>query len=386
MRIGFVIYGSLDTLTGGYLYDRFVVQGLKERGHEVKLISLPSGNYLQKLMYGFFPGSWRCMQKEKFDIIVQDELCHPSLFLPNKQLLRQGARPLLVALVHHVLSDEPRHRLHNMLLAVAERSFLSSVDGFIYNSQTTRKKVKSLVDHNRPELIAYPAGDRLGSVLSTQIISKKARQPGPLKLFFLGNVVPRKGLLPLLRALYKIDRDVWHLSVAGGLDFDPAHIAEARRLISQLDLTDSVRFLGPLQETELVELLGASHLFCMPYAYEGFGIAILEAMAFGLPAIGCHNGAAGETIRHGENGYLLAPDDLDGLGPLLAGLYKDRENLQRLAFGASATYARSPGWQDSVAAIDGFLRKMQELSGQREISGLPQNHQTFRRENFDGTK
>ena len=66
-----------------------------------------------------------------------------------------------------------------------------------------------------------------------------------------------------------------------------------------------------------MEIMRASHLFCMPYAYEGFGIAILEAMAFGLPAIGCRDGAAGETISHGSNGFLLAADDLAGLAPLV---------------------------------------------------------------------
>jgi glycosyltransferase involved in cell wall biosynthesis len=273
-----------------------------------------------------------------------------------------------------------------MLLAVAERSFLASVDGFIYNSETTRRKVKSLVDHNRPDLIAYPAGDRLGSPLSAQVISKRAQRPGPLKLFFLGNVVPRKGLLPLLRALNKVDREIWHLSVVGGLDFDPAHTAEARQFSSQLDLTDSVRFLGPLQDAELKEVLSTSQLFCMPYAYEGFGIAILEAMAFGLPAIGCQNGAAGETIRHGENGYLLAPDDLAGLGPLLIKLYNNREELQRLALAACATYARSPQWQDSVAAIDRFLREMKGLEDRRESAGLSRNFKTTRQEDFDATK
>ena len=96
----------------------------------------------------------------------------------------------------------------------------------------------------------------------------------------------------------------------------------------------------------------------MPYAYEGFGIAIMEAMAFGLPAIGCHSGAAGETISHGTNGYLLAPDDLMGLAPLLTRLHRDRQQLLRLALAARTTYLNHPGWQDSIMAIDTFLLKM----------------------------
>ena len=364
MRIGFIIYGSLDTLTGGYLYDRIVAQGLSELGHEVEVISLPAGSYLRKLCCGFSSGLWRRLLTGGFDILIQDELCHPSLFLVNRRLRRHAGRPLLVALVHHVLSDEPRPRWQNMLLGLAERSFLATVDGFIHNSETTRRKVASQVEHNRPQVIAYPAGDRFGSPLSPEIIAKRTYRPGPLELLFLGIVIPRKGLLPLLSALASVDRDAWRLTIVGGLDFDPAYAAKTEELIRELGLSDSVRFLGPLQDDDLVEILSTCHLFCMPYAYEGFGIAILEAMAFGLPAIGCNNGAAHETISHGKNGFLLDSDDLAGLAPLLLQLHQDREQLQHMALAACATYVSRPKWQDSITAIDTFLQKMKELPAQ----------------------
>jgi len=364
MRIGFIIYGSLETLTGGYLYDRVVVQGLTGLGHEVEVISLPAGSYLRRLCCGFSPGFWRRLLAGGFDILIQDELCHPSLFLVNKRFRRHAGRPLLVALVHHVLCDEPRPPWQNMFLGLIERSFLATVDGFIHNSLTTRQTVASLLEHKRPQVIAYPAGDRFGSPLSAEVISRRTHRPGPLELLFLGNVIPRKGLLPLLSALARVDRDAWRLSIVGGLDFDRAYTARAERLIHHLDLADSVRILGPLQDDDLVTVLKTSHLFCMPYAYEGFGIAILEAMAFGLPAIGCSNGAAHETISQGENGFLLAPDDIAGLAPLLLQLHRDREQLQYMALEACETYCSRPKWQDSITAIDTFLQKMKELPAQ----------------------
>lgn len=360
MRIGFIIYGSLDTLTGGYLYDRIVAQGLRRLGHEVEIISLPGGSYLRRLGHGLSPGLCRRLLAGRFDVLLQDELCHPSLFLVNQRLRRLHG-PILVALVHQVLCDEPRRRWRNKLLAVAERRYLASVDGFIHNSETTRRTVTALVDHGRPQVIAYPAGDRFGSPLSRETISRRAFLPGPLELLFLGNVIPRKGLLPLLSALARVDRDLWRLSVVGGLDFDPGHAAKARQLVAELGLSDAVHFLGPCQGNELVELLGKSQLFCMPYAYEGFGIAILEAMAFGLPAIACRDGAAGETIRHGTNGFLLDSGDLAGLEPLLAQLHRDREGLRQMALAACATYANRPGWQDSAATIENFLIHLSKL-------------------------
>ncbi len=359
MRIGFVIYGSLDTLTGGYLYDRIVVEGLRMLGHQVTVISLPSGSYLRRLWLGFSPSLLQRLLTGGFDLLIEDELCHPSLFLVNRRLHSKDG-PILVTLVHHILSDEPRDRWRNRLLSLAERRFLATADAFIHNSETTRKKVASLLEHTCPEVVAYPAGDRLKTVLSPEAVSKRAHRSGPLRLLFLGNVIPRKGLLPLLQALAEIDPGIWRLSVVGGLDFDLAYTSKIQRLVRQLG-SDSVRFLGSLQEAKLVEVLRNSQVFCMPYAYEGFGIAILEAMSFGLPAIGCLDGAAGETIRHGVNGFLLASDDLTGLAALLMRLHKDREELLRLGLAACKTYAAHPSWQDSVAAIDTFLATLPAL-------------------------
>ncbi len=365
MRLGWVIYGSLETLTGGYLYDRIVVEGLRQLGHEVEVIGLPSGSYLRRLGLGFSGRLSHRLSAKNFDIIIEDELCHPSLFLINKRLHRHGG-PLQIALVHHLLSDEPRGHWQNRLLAFIERRFLCSVDGFIHNSQTTRQTVSSQIDHMLPQVVAYPAGDRFGSPLSADFISKRAHRSGPLELLFLGSVIPRKGLLPLLEALSGIESVPWRLSVVGGLDFDHDYTARSKKFVQQFGLSDSVRFLGPLRDKQLVETFTTNHLFCMPYAYEGFGIAILEAMAFGLPAIGSQDGAAGETIRHGINGFLVAPGDLAGLRSILLDLHQDRQRLLRLSLSATASYAESPTWQDCTRIIDKFLREIKAMHDRRE--------------------
>ncbi|MGA6927283.1 MAG: glycosyltransferase family 4 protein [Desulfosarcina sp.] len=357
MRIGLMVYDSLDTRSGGYLYDRMLVRGLTRLGHAVTPISLPGGAYPRRIARGLQLGICRHLLAGGFDVLVQDELCHPSLVLVNRRLRRQGG-PTVVALIHHLLSREPRPRWQSTLLAVVERRYLASVDGFIHNSQTTRRAVAALVGGGRPEVVAYPAGNRFADLPSPETIAKRAMRTGALELLFLGMAIPRKGLLPVLKALSRVDRSCWRLSVVGNLAVDPAYVAEARRLVRRLGLSDSVRFHGFLQDHELAEVLRASHLLCMPFAYEGFGIVFLEAMAFGLPTLGSREGAAGETIRHGINGCLLAPDDLEGAAALVAGLHHDREALQRMSLAARTTYAGRPTWRESAARIDGFLRKM----------------------------
>lgn len=373
MRIGLVIYGSLETLTGGYLYDRIAVEGLERLGHEVEVIGLGGGPYLSRLSQGLTPGLCRRLLDGRFDILLQDELCHPSLFWLNRRLRRLHGPPL-VAIVHHLMCREPRPQWRNWLLELVERRYLASLDGFIFNSKTTARTVTALVGEGRPHVVAYPAGDRFGIPLSPDSISLRARRPGPLQLLFLGSVIPRKGLLPLLSALAGADRELWRLTVVGSLEFDPAHAAAVRERVDELGLADAVRFVGPCSGEGLVEIMSASHLFCMPYAYEGFGIAILEGMAFGLPAIGCRDGAANETIDHGSNGFLLAADDLAGLAPLVVRLQHDRETLLRLSLAARQTCADRPGWRDSVAAMNAFLTEMQSGEAQAKTVAPGSGH------------
>ncbi len=372
MRIGLVIYGHLDTLTGGYLYDRIMAEALVARGHQVEVVNLANGSYLDRLRQGFSPLLRARLRDGGFDLLLQDELCHPSLFQVNRRL-RQSGGPPTVAIVHQVLCDEPRGRGLNRFYSLAERRYLASVDGFVFNSRTTRRTVETLLGGERPHVVAFPAGDRFGRPLVRELVRARGQQPGPLELLFLGNVIPRKGLPPLLEALATAERGSWRLAVAGSEDFDRGYAAEARRLAGRLGLADVVRFLGPLQGEDLRRRLTASHLFCMPYAYEGFGIAILEAMAFGLPALGSAAGAAGETITNGVNGFLLAPDDRKGLAPLLAGLHQDRRRLVEMAAAALATFENRPGWQEGAAAIERFLLEM--ASGRKSVAAGGGGHQ-----------
>jgi glycosyltransferase involved in cell wall biosynthesis len=359
MRIGLLVYGSLEIPTGGYLYDRIMAEALAGLGHTVETVSLADGPYLCRLGRNWSPALRERLFSEKFDLLLQDELCHPSLFHLNRQLKKRGGPPL-VAIVHQVLCDEPRNRWRNFLYGLIEKRYLSSVDGFVFNSLTTRRTVEAMVGGERPLAIAYPAGNRFSGLPDTETTRKRARRPGPLQLLFLGNVIPRKGLLPLIEALASVDPGLWRLSVAGSEDFDHRYADRVRRLVHQLGLADAVRFFGHCRGADLHRLLAESHLFCMPYAHEGFGIAILEAMSFGLPAIGCRTGAAAETIRPGENGFLLDPEDRQGLGPLIAALYHDRPRLAKMAAAAIATFENRPRWQDGAAVIDQFLRTMME--------------------------
>ena len=88
-----------------------------------------------------------------------------------------------------------------------ERLYLNSVDALLYNSETTRHTVEPLLDRKRPALVAYPAADHLPAdepAVDLNTIAARSRAPGPLRILFVGNLIPRKGLDQVLDALAKL--------------------------------------------------------------------------------------------------------------------------------------------------------------------------------------
>lgn len=354
MKVGLLIYGSLETLSGGYLYDRRLVAHLRALGEQVEIVALPWRNYARHLSDNLSAALHRRLEGLAVDVLVQDELNHPSLFWTNRRLRQRAAFPL-VAIVHHLRSSEQRPAWQNFFYRAAERLYLASVDGFIFNSQTTRQVVEDLNKQPRPSVVAYPAGDRLRPQVAPDEIARRATEPGPLRLFFLGNLIPRKGLHTLLAALAALPSSDWTLEVAGSLEMDAPYAQAMLRQAAAPGLDGRVHFAGPLHDQDLAARLRASHVLVVPSSYEGFGIAYLEGMGFGLPAIASSGGAAGEIITHGQDGFLIPPGDAAALAGQLAALAGDRRRLLAMGLAAHRRYAAHPTWEAAMEQIRRFL-------------------------------
>lgn len=348
MHLGLVIYGSLDTVSGGYLYDRKMVEYLRAQGDTVEVISLPWRNYPAHLTDNF-----HFRLPARLDAVIEDELNHPSLLVANR---RKPGYPIL-SLVHNLRSSERRPAGQNRFYRSIENFYLNSVDGFIFNSPTTCASVMQLAKREKPYMIAAPGGDRLGS-MQPEKIQERAIEPGALRLIFLANLTPLKGLHVLLKALERLPADSFRLEVIGRMDVDPAYVKEMRSLIHRLGLSGSVQLNGLLDGTALAEKLAHAQVMVIPSFYEGFGIAILEGMAFGLPVIGSLAGAMPRLISDGENGYLIQTGDDEMLAQHLTDLAVDRQNLMRLSLNALHHYRSQPTWGQSMQHIREFLLKV----------------------------
>ena len=107
MHVGLLIYGSLDTVSGGFIYDRNLVRYLREAGDRVDVISLPWRRYGLSLLDNLNAGLRRRLTQAAFDVLLEDELVHPSCFWLNQRLRPRLSYPV-VAIVHHLRCRE-RH-------------------------------------------------------------------------------------------------------------------------------------------------------------------------------------------------------------------------------------------------------------------------------------
>jgi len=362
VRLGLLIYGSLDTVSGGFLYDRKLVRYLEEQGDRVEVISLPWRPYALSLLDNLNPSRRQRLSRLRVDLWLQDELVHPAAFLLNRWLRRHFNGPL-VAMVHHLRSREARPDWQNRFYAAVEKLYLGTFDAFVCVSQNTRADVAGLVGTGRPSLVAYPGGDRLPGTRTPGEIGARARSAGPLHIIAVANLIPRKQVHTLIQALAGLPRNDWRLTVAGSLTLDPGYVRAIRLQITRENLGAHVELLGHLADADLAARLAASQVLAVPSAYEGLGIVYLEAMRFGLPVIASTAGAAREIIDHGREGFLVPPGDAETLARSLRLLMQDRELLAEMSLAAKQRAAIHPTWRDSLASVQQFLHQVGQGRG-----------------------
>jgi glycosyltransferase involved in cell wall biosynthesis len=239
-----------------------------------------------------------------------------------------------------------------------ERAYLKSVDGFIFNSRTTQATVEALAGPGRPAVVAYPAADHLVPRIDKNEIVRRAREPGPVRLLFVGNLIPRKGLHTLLSALSRLPEKVFSLEVIGSLSVDKGYVAAVRRQIAKLGLELSVRLHGALDGAALKEEYRHAQVLALPSSYEGFGLVFLESMGFGLPVVATTAGATGEIVDDGQTGFLIHPEDPEALADRLSQFLADRELLVRMSLAARQRYRLFPTWEKTGEKIRYYLRTM----------------------------
>jgi glycosyltransferase involved in cell wall biosynthesis len=148
-----------------------------------------------------------------------------------------------------------------------------------------------------------------------------------LNILFLGRLGKNKGTYDILKIIPKVVESNPNVRFLFAGDGDVKAIAE-QAFKDKID--KNVKLLGWVSGNQKYELLGSGYMLLLPSYYESFGISIIEAMASGMPVIASNVGAIPEIIKHGYNGFIIEPGDIDGLYKYIMLLLANKELAQQM--------------------------------------------------------
>ena len=282
----------------------------------------------------------RCMYVR---ILQRLERWHIPLVLTAHSLFGEHSEETIYGLM------APNLRAADRVIAVGERIAEQAVELGVARERV--KVIRSGVDAERfrPRDREH-ARRRLGIQGETPVV------------LFVGNLEPRKQVDVLLRAMRCVQE--W-LPQAQLLVIGSGRSAGAEdqtdRLIGlsrDLDLEQSVKFVGPVDDRQLLDYYTAANVFALPSSSEAQGIVALEAMACGLPVVASAVGGLLGTIDDGHTGFLVAPGEVTALAQLLVEVLQDRARAETIGNAARQSVERHFSWPRAIEATIDVYREV----------------------------
>ena len=346
-QLAFAVPGDLATPTGGYAYDRRIIEELRGLDWTVDILNLganfpwadePTRVAAQTKLLSILDGS----------SVVVDGL---ALGVLPEAARRLRSSHTLVALVHHPLALETGLTPAQAdILRRSEQAALAAAKHVIVTSPATAKLLSTEYDVAADKITTVRPGNEPAPFAP-------GSQDGVVRLLSVGALVPRKGFDVLIAALATLENLAWHLTIAGDRSRDPATAARIEADVARYGLSDRVALLGALPSERLSQLYSEADLFVLASHYEGYGMAYAEAIAHGLPVIGTTAGAIPDTVPQGA-GVLVAPNDVGALALALHRLIKNAGERQRMAEAARAAARQLPTWREQAQLFAGVLERL----------------------------
>ena len=343
-HVAFVVPGSIDARTGGYGYDREIVAGLERRGWTVHVHEIP-GTFPFPSAASRAAAAATLAGLPSGSPVVVDGLALGAL--PD-EALREAARLRLIALVHHPLADETGLTAEARAdLELSERRALRAVRHVVVTGVRTAETLDRYDVARASITVIEPGTDPAPQARGSASGGAGGRA---VELLCVATLIPRKGHDVLVRALAAMADAPWHLTCVGGLDRDEAWVATVRAQIAAAGLEDRIAFLGEMDRAPLDVHYDAADVFVMPTWYEGYGMAVAEALARGLPVVSTATGAIGDLVGP-DAGLLVPPGDAAALTTALSAVVTDTALRARLAAGARLARARLRSWDDAASLM-----------------------------------
>jgi glycosyltransferase involved in cell wall biosynthesis len=185
----------------------------------------------------------------------------------------------------------------------------------------------------------------------------QTRREGPVRILAVGAIVPRKGYDLLVRALAELRDLDWHLTIVGDRTRGAEAVAGLDRFINSFGLSQQITCTGTVSSEQLDLLHQDTDLFVQFSWFEGYGMALADAIAYGLPVIATQTGAAPRIVAP-EAGLLVPPGDHVALMRALRLLIGDAALRERYAAAARMSAQNLPTWDETAQVFEQVLSKL----------------------------
>lgn len=347
----FVIPGDIATISGGYGYDRRLIEGLRNMGKNVNLVSLGS-SFPNPTPEDALDAAKKLAGLPIDCIAVIDGLAFGAL---DSKVLSE-IRASLVALIHHPLAFEGGHSPETReRLLQNERENLKLASRVIVTSPSTAKLLED----------QYGVPENLITIASPGTEAKKStgNRVLPPLILSVGIQIPRKGHDVLLMALAKISHLSWRAVIAGPVS-DQAYGKKLIGMMEELGLSNQVELAGEVSSLELSRLYSEASIFALATRFEGYGMVFGEAMASGLPIVSCATGAVPHTVPR-EAGILVQPDNPELFAEALESILQDESLRANLSSASGAAGANLISWERSSVLVSEVLDGLATVNSKR---------------------
>ena len=285
----------------------------------------------------------RLARAHKPSLIVSDV----SSGIRNLEAVRwtrgHGGKALII-----VQDQRMQYRLGNFFLLKwlihrAEKYLMRSADVIVVNSRYMANFASLWARPGTPIVVSHPGFDLSAK---TGDCSPASPSDDTFHLLSAGQPDERKGTRYLIEALAELKDLKVHLHVTGQFSLENPYCRMIDDLVDRLGVRKRVTFHGYISREEVDRLYRRSRLFVLGSLSEGYGIAMAEALAYGLPVVATRVAAIPEMIEDGVNGILVPPKDPVALAGAIRKMSEDpglRERIRQ----SNLTKARTlPTWDD----------------------------------------
>lgn len=148
---------------------------------------------------------------------------------------------------------------------------------------------------------------------------------------------------------------------------------ELESLVGRLGLTDVTRFTGRVPHDDVPTYLNQLDVYVAPSRMqsESFGVAVLEASACAVPVVVANVGGLPEVVNHGETGFIVEPDDVDGFASAVLRLIDNPDLRDRMGEAGRRYVLERYQWEDSVSVVEAVLQRVARQHGRPAKQGPP---------------